>query len=130
MAIEESGIRAGFGVLDFSADSAGELRESCDAAVKISAPSSPNTIKAIGIRIGLDPLRVPAARLFRNKSSNQVPFPHPKPRKDNYGNGDIPNHGRVIWNLFERTINITDYRDGKNDVNPAKNRPFSGVIHD
>jgi hypothetical protein len=59
-----------------------------------------------------------------------MPFPHPKSRKDNYGNGDIPDNGRVIWNLFERTINIADYRDGKNDVNPAKNRAFSGVIHD
>jgi hypothetical protein len=130
MAIEESGIRAGSGVLDFSADSAGELRKSCDDAVKISALSSTNTTKAIGMRIGLDPLRVSAAMLFRNKSSNQVPFPHPKPGKDNYGNGDIPNQGGVIWNLFERTINITDYRDGKNDVNPAKNRAFRDVIHD
>jgi len=29
-----------------------------------------------------------------------------------------------------RTINITEYRNAKDDVNPAKNRTFGGIIHD
>jgi hypothetical protein len=56
-------------------------------------------------------------------------FPHPKSRKDNYRKEDIPNSGGVIWNFFKRTINITDYRNAKDDVNPAKNRTFGGIIH-
>ena len=57
-------------------------------------------------------------------------FPHPQSRKDNYRNGDKPNNGGVVWNFLKRTINITDYRNGTDDMNPAKNRTFDGVIHD
>jgi len=56
-------------------------------------------------------------------------FPHPQSRKDNRRKGDIPNHGGVIWKFFKRTINITDYRNRKNDVNRAKNRTFGGIFH-
>lgn len=56
-------------------------------------------------------------------------FPHPKSRKDNYRNSDIPNHGGIVWKFFKRTINITDYRNAKEDVNPAKNGTFGGIIH-
>jgi hypothetical protein len=56
-------------------------------------------------------------------------FPHPQSRKDNYRKGDIPNNGGVIRNLFKRTVNITDYRNAKDDVNPAKNRTLSGIFH-
>jgi hypothetical protein len=57
-------------------------------------------------------------------------FPHPKSSKNKYRNGDKPNHGGVVWKFFKRTINITDYRNAKDDVNPAKNRTFGGIIHD
>jgi hypothetical protein len=38
--------------------------------------------------------------------------------------------GGVVWKFFKRTINITDYRNSKDEVNPAKNRTFGGIIHD
>jgi hypothetical protein len=49
-------------------------------------------------------------------------FPHPKSRAKNYGKEDKPNSGRVVWNLFKRTIDIADYRSAKDNVNRAKNR--------
>src|ERR1700704_3266812 len=57
-------------------------------------------------------------------------FPHPKSRKDKYRKEDKPNSGGAIWNFFKRTINITEYRNAKDDVNPAKNRTFGGIFHD
>src|SRR5205085_1945394 len=57
-------------------------------------------------------------------------FPHPKSRKDHYRNEDIPSSGGVVWNLVKRTINITEYRNRKNDVNPAKDRPLDALAHD
>jgi hypothetical protein len=57
-------------------------------------------------------------------------LPHPKSRKDKYRKEYKPNSGGVIWNFFERTINITDYRNAKDDVNPAKNRTFDALVHD
>ena len=56
-------------------------------------------------------------------------FPHPEPRKDKYRNEDIPNSGGVVWNFFKRTINIAEYRNGKDHVNPVKNRTLGGVTH-
>src|SRR4030095_11401318 len=56
-------------------------------------------------------------------------FPHPQSRKGNYRNGDIPNYGCVVWKFLKRTINITDYRNAKDDVNPAKNRTLGGILH-
>src|SRR6185312_4386573 len=67
------------------------------------------------------------ARSFRHKSSNDMAFPHPKSRKDKYGNKDKANKGSVVGNCFKRTINIPDYRNGKDEVNPAKNRTFDGA---
>jgi len=57
-------------------------------------------------------------------------FPHPKPRKEHYGHDDKPNTGGVHWNYFKRTINITDYRNAEDDVNPSNNRTFGGLFHD
>jgi hypothetical protein len=56
-------------------------------------------------------------------------FPHPKSRKGNYWNGDIPNNGSVVWKFLKRTINITDYRNGEDEVNPAKYGTFGGLFH-
>jgi len=56
-------------------------------------------------------------------------FPHPKPRQENYWKEDKPNRGGIVWNLFKRTLNITDDRNAKDDVNPAKNRTFGGLTH-
>ena len=57
-------------------------------------------------------------------------FPHPKSRKDKHRNGDKPNNGSVVWKFCKRTINITDYRNAKDDVNRTKNRTFGGIFHD
>ena len=69
-------------------------------------------------------------RSLRNKSSKDVAFPHPKSRKEHYRNDDKPNTGGVLWNFFKRTINITEYRNAEDEVNPAKNRTFGGIFHD
>src|SRR6266436_1794634 len=57
-------------------------------------------------------------------------FPHPKSRKKHYRHEDKPSSGRVIWNLFKRTINIAEYRNAKNDVNRAKDPTFAALVHD
>jgi hypothetical protein len=57
-------------------------------------------------------------------------FPHPNSRNDHDRKGDIPNHGSVVRQLLEWTIDITDYRNAKDDVNPAKNRTLGGISHD
>ena len=56
-------------------------------------------------------------------------FPHPQSRKDHYRKSDIPNNSSVVWKLFKGTINVTDYRNAKDDVNPAKERTFDGISH-
>lgn len=54
-------------------------------------------------------------------------LPHPESGQDDCGNGDKANDGRVIWNLVKRTIDVTDYGNGEDDVDPAKNRTSSGA---
>jgi len=56
-------------------------------------------------------------------------FPHPQSRKDHYRKEEIPSWGSIVWKFFKRTINVTEYRNGKDDVNPAKNRTLGGSIH-
>ena len=68
--------------------------------------------------------------LFEYKSSKDMAFPHPKSRKGKYRYEDKPSSGGVVWDLFKRTINIPEYRNGKDDLNPANNRTFSGIFHD
>jgi hypothetical protein len=65
-------------------------------------------------------------RSFRNKLSKDMTFPHSKFRKDHYRKEDKPNSGGVVWKFFKRTINITEYRNAKDDVNRAGNRTFGG----
>src|SRR5258706_9853966 len=57
-------------------------------------------------------------------------FPHPKSRKEHYRHEDKPSSRRVVWNLFERTINIAEYRNAKDDVNRAKDPTFGALVHD
>jgi hypothetical protein len=56
--------------------------------------------------------------------------PHPKSRKEESRKEDKPNSGGVLRDFFKRTINITDYRNAKDEVNPAKNRTFDALVHD
>ena len=65
----------------------------------------------------------------RKKSSKPMAFPHPKSRKHKHGNEDKPSSGSVVWNLFKRTINITEYGNAKDDVNPANNRTLGGLTN-
>ena len=60
-------------------------------------------------------------RFLGNESSNGVAFPHPQSRKDHCRNEDKPSSRGVARKFVKRTINITEYRDAKDDVNPAKN---------
>src|ERR1700687_2544146 len=67
---------------------------------------------------------------LRKKSSKDMAFPHPQSRKDNYRHEDKPSSGCVVGDLFKRTINITAYRNAKDNVNPANDRTFGGLFHD
>src|SRR4029077_534141 len=67
---------------------------------------------------------------LRKKSSNDVAFPHPQPRKEQNRKKDIPNSGGVVWSIRRRIINVPDYRNAKDNVNPSKNRTFGGLFHD
>ena len=56
-------------------------------------------------------------------------LPHPQSRKDHSRKEDKPSCGGIVWKFFKRTVDITEYWDGKDDVNPAKNRTLGGSIH-
>ena len=66
---------------------------------------------------------------LRNKSSNDVAFPHPKSRKQQHRKKDIPDTGRVVVSIRRRIINVAEYRNATDDVNPAKNRSFGRFFH-
>ena len=70
--------------------------------------------------------RIWLGRSFRNKSSNDMALPHPQSRKDHDRKKDKPGTEGVVWKFFKRTVNVTEYRNAKDDVNPAKNRCVSG----
>src|SRR5262245_8081739 len=57
-------------------------------------------------------------------------LPHPQARQDNRGNGDKSDHGGIFGKLFKRTVSITDDRNAKEEVNPAKNRTLDALGHD
>jgi hypothetical protein len=56
-------------------------------------------------------------------------FPHPQSRKDHHRKEDIPSWRGTVWKFFKRTIDIAEYRNGKDEVNPAENRTFGGIFH-
>src|SRR5579863_1274902 len=55
-------------------------------------------------------------RSFRNKPPKQMAFPHPQSRNNHDRHENTPHSGRVLRNFFERTVNITQYRNAKNNV--------------
>src|SRR5882724_6722681 len=69
-------------------------------------------------------------RSLGNKSSKDVAFPHPQSRKDHYRKEDKPSCGGIVRKLFKRTIDITEYRNAEDEVNPAKNRTLGALVHD
>src|SRR5258708_27120449 len=64
------------------------------------------------------------------KSSNHMAFPHPQSRKKQNRKKDIANSGGVVWSVRRRIINVTEYRDATDNVNPAIDRTFGGLFHD
>src|SRR5208282_5458048 len=70
------------------------------------------------------------SRSPRKKPANNVAFPHPQPRKEQDRKNDIANREGVVWSIRRRIINVTEYRNAKDNVNPAKNRTFSRFFHD
>jgi hypothetical protein len=54
-------------------------------------------------------------------------FPHPQSRKDHDRKEDKPGCGRIVWKSFKRTINLAEYGNAKDDVNPAKNQTWVGT---
>jgi hypothetical protein len=57
-------------------------------------------------------------------------LPHPKSRKEHDRKEDKPGSGGVIGDLVKWAIDITDYRDAADDVNPAKDRTLCRITHD
>jgi hypothetical protein len=57
-------------------------------------------------------------------------FPHPQSREEHYWNDDKPNTTGVLWNFFKWTVDITEDRNAKDDVNPSNDRTFGGIFHD
>src|SRR5215472_2959833 len=48
-------------------------------------------------------------------------FPHPQSGKDHYWQEDKASSERIVWKFFKRIVDITEYRNAEEDVNPAKN---------
>src|SRR5260370_32515995 len=68
-------------------------------------------------------------RSLRNQPSKDLAFPHPQSRKDHYRKEDKPSCAGIVWKFLKWTINVTDDRNAKDDVNPAKNRTRGGGFH-
>src|SRR6185437_998779 len=54
-------------------------------------------------------------------------LPHPQSGKDHERKEDKPSRRGIAWKFVKRTIDITEYRNGKDEVNPAKNRTLGGI---
>src|SRR5436190_6491149 len=54
---------------------------------------------------------------------------HPISRKNNYRREDKPSNSGVVWKFSKRTVNVTEYRNRNDKVNPAKNRTFGGGLN-
>src|SRR4029077_11197134 len=73
---------------------------------------------------------LPRFHSLRKKSSNDVAFPHPQPRKKQNRKKDIPDSGCVVLSIRRRIIDVTNHRNATDDVNPAKNRTLGSLFHD
>jgi hypothetical protein len=56
-------------------------------------------------------------------------FPHPQSGKDHDREKDKPSRRSITRKFVERTVNVAEYWNGKDEVNPAKNHSFGGVTH-
>lgn len=69
-------------------------------------------------------------RSLREKSSNDMALPHPQSRKHHHRKEHKPGSGGIVRKSFKRTIDIAEYRNGKDDVDPANKRTLGGLLHD
>ena len=74
----------------------------------------------LGMHEGLRNIWV--SRPSRNQLSNGMAFPHPQSRNDHERNEHEPSWRSVVGKVFKRAVDIAEDRNGKEDVNPAKNR--------
>src|SRR5215469_9740088 len=59
-----------------------------------------------------------------------MPLPHPEPRKENYRNEHKSRSGSIARNFVKWAVDITEYRNPEDDVNPAKNPTLGALAHD
>ena len=57
-------------------------------------------------------------------------FPHPQTCKDHDRKEDVASWRGIVGEFFEGAINVAEYRNCKDDVDPAKNRTSGGIFHD
>ena len=59
-------------------------------------------------------------------------FPHPKARKDHCWHEDKPGRAGVLWNSVKRTVNVTEYRNAKDDAESSEESYVVGdlCLHD
>ena len=60
---------------------------------------------------------------------NNMAFPHPQPCEDHARKEDVAGGRSVAGKLFKRAVNVAQYRNAKQDMNPAENRTLSGTRH-
>ena len=57
-------------------------------------------------------------------------LPHPESRKDKDGQKDKPNGGGIVWEFFERAVDVAENRNAEDEVSPARERTLGGRFHD
>ncbi len=70
------------------------------------------------------------ADLFEISRRTTWPFHIHNPVRTITGKEDIPSRRGIAWKFFKRTIDIAEYRNAEDDVNPAENRTFGDFFHD
>ena len=57
-------------------------------------------------------------------------LPHPQSRKDHYRKEDKPGRESIVRKFFKRTVDIAEYRNTEDNVNPAKNQTLGALVHE
>jgi hypothetical protein len=83
-----------------------------------------------GVRIGRD--ASPGGAVIgtsRKKPPNSLSFPHPQSREKNGWKIKVTKEWKIRASFVRRAINVSEQRQTKDDVRPAKNRTSGGVFH-
>jgi hypothetical protein len=67
--------------------------------------------------------------LFGKEFSNGITLPHPQTREQNNRKVEIPEKGNVLHGFLRRPINVSNYKQAKDDVNPPEDRSFGVGVH-